>query len=164
MKASARPVPSDQIVSWREHYRSEMQCQIVHDSIHARRGWTREYILALGRADVGYGSVATSGPWAGHATIFEFYVLPDHRVRLFDLFQALIDESGADAIEVQSNDMLAAIALHTFADNVTPESILFEDHLPTCHAPDGATFRAPTRSEAPEVRWSQLQYYGVVEF
>jgi hypothetical protein len=31
------------IAALREQYRKEMNCQIIHDSIHARPGWTREY-------------------------------------------------------------------------------------------------------------------------
>src|ERR1022692_3123677 len=40
-----------------------MNCQIVHDSIHRRPGWTREYALELDGATVGFGSVAIAGPW-----------------------------------------------------------------------------------------------------
>jgi len=36
-----------QISPLREQYREEMNCQIIHDSIHGRPGWTREYVLQL---------------------------------------------------------------------------------------------------------------------
>lgn len=32
-----------------------MNCQIIHDSIHVRPGWTMEHALDLSRAAVGYG-------------------------------------------------------------------------------------------------------------
>ncbi len=92
-----------------------MGCQIVHDLIHRRPGWTNEYWLRLKEADaqpvVGYDSVAVDGPWSGTPTAYEFYVAPQYRSRLFDLFQALLDASGADVIEVQSNDPLATVML-----------------------------------------------------
>ena len=52
-----------EIDSLRELYRQEMNCQIIHDSIHGRPGWTREYVLQLDNSEVGYGSVAIAGPW-----------------------------------------------------------------------------------------------------
>ena len=30
-----------------------MNCQIVHDSIHRRAGWTRTYLLTVGEAEAG---------------------------------------------------------------------------------------------------------------
>ena len=32
-----------EILPWRELYRQEMNCQIVHDSLHGREGWTLPY-------------------------------------------------------------------------------------------------------------------------
>src|SRR5580698_2236033 len=64
----------NQISSLREEYREEMQCQIIHDSIHARSGWSMEYVLEMDGATVGYGSVAIGGPWKTAHSIYEFYV------------------------------------------------------------------------------------------
>src|SRR5687768_2833776 len=89
MKVSALETSLETIRFWRDPYRLEMSCQIIHDSIHDRPGWTREYVLALDGTAVGYGSVAVAGPWAGKPTVYEFYVLPTQRLRLFDLFHAL---------------------------------------------------------------------------
>jgi len=151
------------IVLWRDMYRLEMACQIVHDSIHERRGWTDEYTLFVDDAPVGYGSVAVGGPWKGTPTAYEFYVVPHQRLRLFELFRALLGASGAASIEVQSNDVLATTMLHTFAGPVTSESVLFHDKGSTSHRPIGATFREPTANEAPDVRRAQLKWHGVVE-
>ena len=71
------------IASLRESYREEMKCQIIHDSIHVRSGWTREYALELNGTDVGYGSVAIAGPWCHSHALYEFYVQPAHRMRTF---------------------------------------------------------------------------------
>ena len=148
---------------WRDVYRLEMSCQIVHDSIHEREGWTREYLLAVDGTAAGYGSVAVGGPWSGHPTVYEFHVVPTRRMLVFELFRALLASSGAVAIEVQSNAVLETVMLHTFAREVKSESILFEDALLTAHKPAGAHFRAPTAAEAPDVPAEHLRWRGVVE-
>jgi hypothetical protein len=111
MDISVVTAPLDDIRLWRNMYRLEMSCQIVHDSIHSRPGWTQEYRLILAGTPVGYGSVAVGGPWTGQPTIYEFYVLPMHRSHVFDLFRALLETCGAVAIETQSNDVLTTVML-----------------------------------------------------
>lgn len=49
-------VPLDRILEMREEYRSEMNCQIVHDSWHVR-GFTRSFLLHVEDLAVGYASV-----------------------------------------------------------------------------------------------------------
>ena len=132
-RVSAEETPLEQIRGWRDMYRVEMSCQIVHDSIHDRAGWTREYVLSLAGTPVGYGSLAVGGPWRDKPTLYEFYVVPHHRLRMFDLFRALLAASGAVSIEVQSNDPLATVMCHTFAGGVASEAILFEDSQVTSH-------------------------------
>lgn len=163
MKLSARATTLRDILLWRDMYRMEMACQIVHDSIHERRGWTDEYALFVNDTAVGYGSVAVGGPWKETPTAYEFYVVPHERLKLFDLFLALLGSSGAGRIEVQSNDVLATTMLHTFADPVTSESVLFHDKVTTSHRPPGAIFRAPSAREAPDVPREQLKWRGVIE-
>jgi GNAT superfamily N-acetyltransferase len=162
MDLSARPASVEELLPWRDMYRLEMGCQIIHDSIHGRPGWTQEYFLVAGDAKVGYGSIAMSGPWKGKPTIYEFYVVPHYRSGLFDLFSLLLVASGAAAIEAQSNDTLLTVMLHTFTTNVTTESILFHDKLSTAHSPVGAIFRRAvpedtaqiiSRDLDPEARW-----------
>ena len=63
MDVSAKATSVEDITLWRDMYRLEMGCQITHDSIHMRRGWTQEYLLFLEGTAVGYGSVAAAGPW-----------------------------------------------------------------------------------------------------
>ncbi|MGO8678334.1 MAG: GNAT family N-acetyltransferase [Limisphaerales bacterium] len=118
-----------------------MNCQIVHDSLHTRKGWTQSYLLLSGSAIAGYGSVVVGGPWKGIPTVFEFYVLPCCRTRLFDFFSALLKASNATMIEGQTNDALLSVMLHTFAQNVTSESILFHDRILTALPSEGAVFR-----------------------
>ncbi|HZN33061.1 MAG TPA: hypothetical protein VFB80_04550, partial [Pirellulaceae bacterium] len=106
MAARAEISSADEILSFRERYRREMSCQVVHDSIHRRPGWMVTYRLASGGAAAGYGSVAVGGPWQDKPTLLEFYVLPEFRRRAFELFEALVAASSARLIEMQSNDAL----------------------------------------------------------
>ena len=73
----------EEILPLRTRYREEANCQIVHDSIHRREGWTISYLLEAGGARVGFGSVAIAGPWKDKPTIYEFYVLPEYRSLAF---------------------------------------------------------------------------------
>ena len=115
----------------REHYRQEMNCQIVHDSIHRRRGWTTSYRLAVDGETAGFGSMAIAGPWTDKPTIFEFYVVPTYRSRAFDLFEALLTASGARFMEIQSSDALLSVMLHAYARDIVSEAIVFHDRLTT---------------------------------
>jgi GNAT superfamily N-acetyltransferase len=164
MERSAKAADAREVLPWRDMYRLEMNCQVIHDSIHSRPGWTQEYVLFSGRTPVGYGSVAIAGPWQGKPTVYEFYVLPHHRLHAFDLFHTLLTASGAVMINVQTNDSLITVMLHTFAHAVTSESVLFNDGLFTALSPAGATFRGATPAEVPDVSSDQLRWYGVVEF
>ena len=164
MELSAKASDAREVLPWRDMYRLEMNCQVIHDSIHSRPGWTQEYLLFTGRTLVGYGSVAVAGPWTGKPTVYEFYVLPHHRLHAFDLFQALLTASGAVMISVQTNDPLITVMLYTFAHAVTSDSVLFHDNLTTALSPIGATFRGATPAEVPDVPSDQLKWYGVVEF
>jgi GNAT superfamily N-acetyltransferase len=163
MELFAKAADADEVRQWREMYRLEMNCQIIHDSIHRRPGWTQEYLLFTGGRPSGYGSIAVGGPWKGKPTVYEFYVLPDHRLHVFELFRVLLTASGALMINVQTNDPLITVMLHTFARDVTCESVLFHDKLTTDLSPPGATFRRATQAEVPDVPPDQLQWHGVVE-
>src|ERR1044071_7233634 len=98
----------------RVRYRAEANGQIVHDSIHTRRGWTTSYVIRVGDCVAGFGSVAIGGPWKDKPRVFEFYVLPEQRGRAFDLFEAFVAASGARHFEVQTSDTLLGVMLHTY--------------------------------------------------
>src|SRR6266702_3610446 len=102
MELSAKAANVQDILPWRDMYRQEMACQIIHDSLHSRKGWTEPYLLRLGGVAAGYGSIAVGGPWKDKPTVFEFYVAPPYRSRMFDLFIALLTASSAESIETQS--------------------------------------------------------------
>src|SRR6266700_1423356 len=104
MPAQAKLSSASSILPFRERYRVEMYCQISKDSIHQRAGWTLTYLLEYGGVQAGFGSVAISGTWKDKPTLFEFYVLPEQRAHVFDLFEALLAFTQARFIEIQSND------------------------------------------------------------
>ena len=156
MELSVKAASVQDILPWRELYRREMNCQIVHDSLHSRKGWTQSYLLSAGGAAAGYGSIAVGGPWTGNPTVFEFCVVPHHRTRVFDFFSALLLASSATRIEIQSNDTLICVMLHAFAHSVTSESILFHDQLTTAHSPPDAIVRRATAEDAEQILQQQL--------
>jgi len=164
MELSAEATSLEHFLPLRGLYREEMNCQIIHDSIHSRPGWSLEYLLKADNETAGYGSIAVAGPWKDKPTIYEFYVSPQYRLRLFDLFLVLVTASHAVAIETQSNDVLLTVMLHTFAKDVLCESILYHDNKKTNHAPTGAIFRRATAADGLDIRADQLNSNGVVEF
>jgi GNAT superfamily N-acetyltransferase len=138
-------------------YREEMNCQIVHDSIHQRAGWTETYLLDTGGPAVGFASVAIDGPWKDKRTVLEFYVLPEYHNRAFALFEAFLATADCRSIEVQSNDVLMTIMLHTFAREISTEKIVFRDAYTTLLPSGGAVLRcitpkAETRAQLEERR------------
>ena len=149
MAQFATLTPLETIRPWRDLYRQEMSCQIIHDSIHFRQGWTREYQLCLGPVAVGYASVAVAGPWKEKPTAYEFFVMPPYRDRSFDLFEAFLAGAGFVAIETQSNDPFLTVMIHQYGRDVKTESILFHDRITTHHPPpEGVVFR-PARADDP---------------
>jgi len=157
MRAQATLTTAAEILPFRERHREEMNCQIVHDSIHRRPGWTRTYALELNGSAVGFGSVAIDGPWKDKPTVFEFHVQPERRARGFDLFEAFITEAGPEFMEVQSNDTLLAVMLHAYAQDIVSERIVFHDKIETSLPSNGATLHCVTPIEDISVQIEQRQ-------
>ncbi len=162
MPALATLSTNDDILPLRVRYRQEMNTQIVHDSIHRRPGWTLTYICTIDGHVAGFGTIAIAGPWKDKPTVFEFYVLPQHRSRAFDLFEAFVDASGAQFMEIQSSDALLAAMLHTYARDVLSESIVFRDAITTDLPANGAIIKRLTSAE--ETRASIAQRQGGAEY
>jgi GNAT superfamily N-acetyltransferase len=147
MQSKVKLSSNAEILPLRTRHRQEMNCQIVHDSIHRREGWTSSYLLELDGVAVGFGSIAIAGPWKDKPTVFEFYVAPEHRPGGFDLFEAFLAASGARFFEVQSNDALLAAMVHTYGSNVASEKIVFHDGVTTANQANGANLRRVTPEE-----------------
>ncbi|HEY1578850.1 MAG TPA: GNAT family N-acetyltransferase [Terracidiphilus sp.] len=158
MEFRVKPVAVSAISTWRDLYRQEMNCQIVHDSLHGREGWTLPWLIETGGEPVGYGSAAVGGPWSGTRTIIEFYVAESHRSRFFEAFEAFMAASASDAIESQTNDVMLTAMLHTWGHDVVSEKIVFEDKLTTAYRLEGAVLR----KREPEGDWMLLEVGGEV--
>jgi GNAT superfamily N-acetyltransferase len=156
MPISVRVCEPNEIAELRECYRKEMDCQIIHDSIHARPGWTMEHALDLNGAAAGYGSVAVGGPWNTSHALYEFYVKNEFRQRIFDLFAALLESCSASIIETQTNAPSLPIMLHTFGRNIRPEAILFEDRFETRFVPEGSGFRSSNLEDGTLLKMLEL--------
>jgi GNAT superfamily N-acetyltransferase len=163
MVITAQPCELESILALRDMYRLEMSCQIIHDSIHSRVGWTQEYSLRIDGKQVGYGSVAKGGPWMEVPALYEFFVAGPFRLRVFELFEALRNVCGAIRMDIQSNDVLTAAMFHTYGRNVLAESVLFKDEVTTSFVPPGATFRTATEADGLDISPKQIPWHGVVE-
>jgi GNAT superfamily N-acetyltransferase len=141
MGLSSKPTTLQEIAPLRELYRAEMNCQIMGDSFHTRPGWTKSWLLLDDNQIAGYGSIAIAGPWKDKPTAFEFFILPQHRLRIFDLFETFLRASNPIAIETQSNAPIMCAMLHTYAKNIAVEAILFHDKITTALTQSNVIFR-----------------------
>lgn len=164
MTIRVNPTDLPALVPLRQLYRQEMNCQITKDSIHARPGWSLEYLLTIDNTPAAYASIAIAGPWKDKPTVYEYFVLPDYRTRAFDLFTSFLDVTHPVAIDTQSNAPMLTVMLHTFAHNVTSESILFHDRI-TTHLPPpaGVTLRHPTPADNLDLHPDQYPTHAVLE-
>lgn len=141
MKASIQRATLEQINHYREDYRREMACQIVHDSLHNRRGWVEWHAIALDGKAVGYGAVAVGGPWQGRRTMFEFYLCPGSRTALLDLFELMISQAQVSEVLAQTNDPLLCVGLHQRGEALESEKLLFRDGGPASVQVSGVVVR-----------------------
>jgi GNAT superfamily N-acetyltransferase len=126
-----------------------MNCQIVHDSIHRRPGWTVTYRFEADHKSVGFASVAVAGPWKDRPTLLEYYVLPEHRRQAFVLFENLLAAGNPQCFEVQSNDILYFVMAHTYGRDIVSEKIVFRDAKTTAQRGQGAVLlRTTSEAEA----------------
>jgi GNAT superfamily N-acetyltransferase len=161
MPVLATQTTADVVLPLRVRYRQEMHCQIVHDSIHQRAGWTLTYAFTIDDIIAGFGGVAIAGPWQDKPTVFEFYVLPEHRARAFDIFEAFVSASGARFMEIQSSDVLLTVMLHAYARDIWSEKIVFHDAITTTLPSHGAVLQRVTPDD--ETRRSIAERQGAVE-
>jgi len=156
MTLSAQPTTLAEIAPLRELYRAEMNCQVMCDSLHVRPGWTKSWQLLVNNNAAGYASIALAGPWKDKPTAFEFFILPEHRLRIFDLFETFLHASNPIAIETQSNAPLLSVMLHTYAKNITVEAILFHDKISTTLVQPNVLFRRATHDDRVQITAQNL--------
>lgn len=147
VRIRATPASSSEIDGLRTRFRLESNCQIVHDSLHAREGWTITYLLYCASRVAGYGSIAVAGPWQDRPTIFEFYLLPEFRHRAFALFEKFLSASAARFFEVQSNHELLNVMLFRYGQNIRSEAIVMRDQFTTLVTLAAASLECQTTPE-----------------
>ena len=137
------------IAPLRDLYRRAMNCQIVHDSLHAR-GFTHQYLIRAGGEIAGYGCVLgyEKDP---KDIVKEFYVAPEHRRAALTLFRTFVDATGAKTIEAQTNDVLLTLLLLDCATEIQADKILFRDEMTTRLSVPGATFRRTANRDRPRL-------------
>ena len=132
-----------EIFPFRELYRHEMDCQIVHWSWCTRMK-ASGYLIEWDGAVVGYGIVDRQ--WE-KGTLNEFYVVPEFRRGALPMFREVLRVSKARAIRTQTNDRLLMVMLYDCGDDIRPTVNLFEDAVTTRLTCPGATFRKTIKGE-----------------
>jgi GNAT superfamily N-acetyltransferase len=147
MKPLVRQVPAEEVIALRARYLEETNAQVVHDSIHRRPGWTLIYLIEVDGWAVGFAEVAIGGPWKGKPTVFELYLLPEQRLRAFELFEAFLVASGVRFFEAQTNCGQLGVMVHVYSRDITSEKIVFRDGQTTALPANGAVLRRLTPLE-----------------
>jgi len=117
------------VLPFREMYRHEANCQIIHDSSLAR-GFADAYLIFVDGRMEGY-----------PGRLFEFHTFPSERANALEMFRELLAVSGAIEIEAQTNMPLAFAMLCECGSDITLESVLFHDAFTTNLANPGGVFR-----------------------
>jgi GNAT superfamily N-acetyltransferase len=156
MNIECKVTELSEIAQLRDIYRHEMRCQIIHDSLHMRSGWTTPYLLKVDGAPAGYGAVAHAGPWKDKPTIFEFFVLPGQRHRTIRLFREFVTTSGTRSIETQTNGTVLGVLVQSFCPFVVAEAIVYLDGYRTSISIPGAVVRPVTPDDATQIAARQL--------
>jgi GNAT superfamily N-acetyltransferase len=151
-------VPLEAILGMRDLYRQEMNCQIVHDSLHARH-FMDSYLIHVSGLIAGYGSVM-SGDTEARDLIKEFYVLPVYRPVALRIFRRFAAISRAKVIEAQTNDVLLSLMLFECAIDIMSNIILFHDGFTPSLANPGVTFRQVEDSERDTIFRHKLEGVG----
>jgi len=139
MAVNVARVSLRRILSLRELYRKEMDCQIVHDSWHGR-GFTQSWLITDDGRIAGYGSIGGAGR-EPRDVVKEFFLHATDRNRADVLFRQFVVASGARRIEAQTNDRLLTQLLLDSVERVERDRVLFADGHCTNHAFPDATFR-----------------------
>lgn len=137
MSIEVNRVAVSEVMPFRELYRQEASCQIVHDS-SLSRGFCDSYLISINGRTAGYGGVFHQH-YPGR--VMEFYTFPHFREHALDMFDGLLSASSATEIEAQTNMSLASEVLFAFGTNITAESVLFADSITTNLAGPEAGFR-----------------------
>lgn len=120
----------DDIREMRSKFLLEMRAQFIHDKCHLY-GWSDDYLIQYNDMAIGYGCVWGPEQREDRDTIFEFYLMPDHRQYQVIAMQELILQSRASKLECQTNDPNTSPVFFEYAGNIETQSILFSDSFAT---------------------------------
>ena len=134
------PVQLDEILPLRSLFLQDANFQVRYDSCHGR-GWSDSYQLLLDGVVVGYGSVKGKDELHDRDSVFEFFLLPSFRKQASRFFEQLLSVSKASFIECQTNDSLLSSLIYEFAENISSDTMLFDDDVTTDWKIQGVTFR-----------------------
>jgi GNAT superfamily N-acetyltransferase len=145
MTFEATRVETGAIAKMRDIRREELRCQIIHYS-WPDRGWTDDYLLTAAGRTVGYACV---GGVRGEKRdiVTEFFLIPSARAKSRESFERLIEASGAERVEGQTNDIFGTLQMFDFCERIESEAILFKDAATTSLANPGAEFRQTTDAD-----------------
>lgn len=144
MNIAVSPVEPEGILPFRDLYRQELNCQIVHDTAHYRKNCVQSFLLEADGEIAGYGSTWVGDYWMPKGSLFEFYVLPTHRSALFTLFDEFVRVTRPPKIYAQTNDPFLGTLIYDHVPKFNPGHILFRDWKTTSHAAPGVIFRRST--------------------
>jgi GNAT superfamily N-acetyltransferase len=150
-----------EILPWLEESRRLAPGQIVHDSLHARPGWTKWYLLKVTDLPVGFGAVAVGGLWRGTKTVFAFHVTPRYQPQAAGLFSVFLRTSAATHFEIQTEPPLLHDLAKPYAPAWTTAAIVFRDgHDTALPVPAGAVFRQATAADRDRIFAHQTEPVG----
>ncbi len=147
MQIAVRRVEYASVQELREMWRQEAGCQIVRDSLLGR-GLATPFVVRVDGRIAGYGAVRRR---IDPGRLTEFYVVPEFRRHARELCGALLAESGATAVEAQTNMPSMVTMLYDFATRIRQEAVLFHDASATDLTCPGAAFRSLRPQEAATV-------------
>lgn len=140
----------DEVKAFRELYRHEANCQIIHDSALQRK-IAIPYIIEIDGQIAGYGGV-----WNKYykGRVMEFHVLPHARRIALPILRKLLSVTRATHIEAQTNIPFMLEMLHECAKSVTAENTLFQDAYVTQLAcPNGVFRKMKPTDKGPDGDW-----------
>ena len=114
----------------RNDFLDEVNIQFVLDKCY-RYGWADAYGFYINQELVGYGSVWGKDKREDRDTVFEFYVVPQHRDLEEQFFINFCHTSNVPYIECQTNDKLLYPLFKKYTSNISTDAILFADHHST---------------------------------
>ncbi|MES1219740.1 MAG: GNAT family N-acetyltransferase, partial [Bacteroidota bacterium] len=130
MEIKVTKIDLKEIQPFRVLFLHENNFQFTYDKCH-RYGWADTYTFTLDDVKIGYGSVWGKEKREDRDSIFEFYIIPPYIGLANKFFKEFHRVSGTSFIECQSNDLLLTSMLYEYAQNISAEAILFEDHFQT---------------------------------